>query len=195
MSSKYIPKKGSGNTTYKKFNRKIGLVSESGETWSNYIGDITPEERKQIKQDREDALAVSKFIISEKKRIESIKLEELSFTDLYEFPFKLPSYSGYGSQVYDNKDNFIFQFESGLNKSFRPLLMNMINGESSGKIEDKIYAKDDEIFMLEDGVEKHIITIRGWGNLTGIGSYNLESKYAAKIQDSLIEFIVEKLSV
>jgi hypothetical protein len=38
------------------------------------------------------------------------------------------------------------------------------------------------------------ILVRGWGLLTGAGAYNLNGKWAAKIQDSLEEYIVEKLS-
>ena len=35
--------------------------------------------------------------------------------------------------------------------------------------------------------------IRGWGNLTGVGAYNLNGDYATKIQDTLAEYIIEKL--
>jgi hypothetical protein len=49
------------------------------------------------------------------------------------------------------------------------------------------------IYHEKDGVERECILIRGWGNLTGVGSYNLDGEYAAKIQDTLAEYIVEKL--
>jgi hypothetical protein len=39
-----------------------------------------------------------------------------------------------------------------------------------------------------------LILIRGWGNLTGCGAYNLDGEYAGKIQDTLEEYIIEKLS-
>ena len=42
-----------------------------------------------------------------KDKIESIPLEDIDFTILYTFPFKDPMIRW----VYDNSDNFIFQFE------------------------------------------------------------------------------------
>ena len=50
------------------------------------------------------------------------------------------------------------------------------------------------IYLEKDGERKEFILIRGWGNLTGTGSYNLDGEYAGKIQDSLAEYIVEKLN-
>jgi hypothetical protein len=48
--------------------------------------------------------------------------------------------------------------------------------------------------LEKDGERKEFILIRGWGNLTGTGSYNLDGEYAGKIQDTLAEYIVEKLN-
>jgi|SRR6478736_7123038 len=125
-------------------------------------------------------------LASEKERIESIPLEQLTFKDLYQFPFRQCKYSKW---VYDNKDNFIFQFEN-VEKETRNTFIQIINGEVNGYKKQNTTLKNGEIFI--DG--KNFITIRGWGNLTGIGAYNLEGEYAAKIQDTLAEFIVAKLN-
>lgn len=120
----------------------------------------------------------------EKERIESIPLNELTFKDLYQFPFH-QKYSGW---VYDSNDNFLFQFER-VEKETREKFIQIINNELTEYKRQDVTSKDGEIFI--DG--KHFITIRGWGNLTGCGAYNLEGDYACKIQDTLLEYIVDKI--
>lgn len=127
----------------------------------------------------------------EKERVEAIPLEQLTFRDLYQFPFRSAKY---GSWVYDDNSNFIFQFEFKSDDT-REKILRILNGEiteykrrevrnSKGMLEVKIEDKWEEMILL-----------RGWGSLTGVGAYNLEGKYAAKIQDTLADYIVEKLSV
>lgn len=123
--------------------------------------------------------------IKEKERIESIPLEELTFKDLYKFPFHQSEYS---SWVYDDNSNFIFQFEFR-NEETRQKVIDILNGNLSDYKRQDVESKDGMILINE----KPFILIRGWGNLTGCGAYNLDGEYAAKIQDTLCEYIVEKL--
>ena len=125
---------------------------------------------------------------------------ELNF---YTRPFRLDPYgSGW---VYDSKRNFIFQFDEenefddkgnytfGI-KEFRErviLSLNSLNHESIDNCEFTINA-DSQIEILKDN--KLFITIRGWGNLTGIGGYNFSEEKASKIQDDLRDWIIYKLT-
>ena len=36
--------------------------------------------------------------------------------------------------------------------------------------------------------------MRGWGMLTGVGGYNLDAEYAAKIQDEFMEYCIKTLN-
>jgi hypothetical protein len=124
--------------------------------------------------------------IAEKERTEAIPLEQLSFRDLYQFPFHQASY---GSWVYDANSNFIFQFEFS-NKETEEKCINILNGDLTDYKRQDVEFKNGEIFVNGES----FILIRGWGNLTGCGAYNLDGDYAAKIQDTLAEYIVEKLN-
>lgn len=123
--------------------------------------------------------------IAEKERIEAIPLEQLTFKDLYQFPFHQAKY---GDWVYDLNSNFIFQFEN-VDKETRQKFIDILNGDLTEYNRQDITSQDGEVFI--DG--NHFITIRGWGNLTGVGAYNLDGEYAAKIQDTLLDYILEKL--
>lgn len=124
-----------------------------------------------------------------KDKIESIPLEDIDFTILYTFPFKDPMVRW----VYDNSDNFIFQFEFN-NDETQKQTIQILNGDLIPSKPNKFIHKNGQIFYIDGDDEKLFITIRGWGNLTGTGSYNLDGNYAAKIQDTLTEFIIKKLT-
>lgn len=127
--------------------------------------------------------------IAEKKRIESIPLEELTFQDLYKFPFHRAEF---GSWVYDANSNFIFQFEFK-GDSTRKQIIDILNGDFTPTKEREVKEDKGMILVKVEEEFKDMILIRGWGNLTGTGAYNLDGEYAGKIQDTLSEFIVEKL--
>lgn len=165
MSSKFIPNKGT--THYK---------APTWE-WSNQNGDFS-----DIVEDNgyEEA----------KERIEAKPLEEVTFRDLYTFPFRQCKYS---SWVYDADSNFIFQFGFNNDKT-REGIISILNGEIEPTKENIIKHKEGVIYVEKEVEDKPLIMIRGWGNLTGIGGYNLNGEYAGKIQDTLAEYIVERLS-
>ena len=122
---------------------------------------------------------------SEKVRIESIPLEDLSFRDIYTMPFE--DMMGMG-RIYSG-DNFTFQFLAG-GEETKQKCLQILNGEVKEYKRQNIAHKNGEI-----SVDGHpFILIRGWGRMVGIGGYNLDERWAAKIQDSLAEYIVNKLS-
>ena len=165
MSSKYIPNRG-----------KTHFVQNAWE-WSNQNGDFS-----DIVEDNgyEEV----------KNRIEAKPLEEVTFRDLYTFPFHQ---ARYGSWVYDADSNFIFQFEFNNDKT-REGIINILNGEIEPTKENIVKHKEGIIYVEKEGEDKALIMIRGWGNLTGTGGYNLNGEYAGRIQDTLAEYIVEKLT-
>ena len=126
--------------------------------------------------------------MTEKERIEATPLEKLSFTDVYTFPFK----NIHTSWVYDSQDNFIFQF-CIYSKQSREKFLNILNNTvTEYNRYDARYVKGFiELKHLDKWVQ--FILVRGWGTLTGVGGYNLSEEYASKIQDSLAEYIIDKL--
>ena len=111
-----------------------------------------------------------------------------TYKEVYQFPLRLAKYD---SWVYDEKSNFVFQFEI-INKEKRQLLLDVINGEKKLNNSDAVFHHKDGYILTDKGVE--VILIRGWGNLTGIGAMNLSGEEAANIQDTFAEFIVEQLN-
>jgi hypothetical protein len=177
MSSKFIPKSRIKQPT---FNADWSSFMEKDD--SNYI---TFSSRKEDLEEEKKYEEHMDFLKLEKERIEAIPLGELTFKDLYQFPFHQAKY---GTWVYDLNSNFIFQFEK-VDKDSREKFIQIMNDELTEYKRQDVTSKDGDIFI--DG--KHFITIRGWGNLTGGGAYNLDGDYAAKIQDTLLEYIVEKI--
>mgnify|MGYP003555337232 CR=1 FL=1 len=129
-------------------------------------------------------------LTAEKERIEAIPLEQLEFTDLYEFPFHTSKYGGW---VYDAKDNFIFQFVFGGEK-LRNKVIQILNGELEEYNRREVKHESGYIKVKVEDEWHDFILIRGWGMMTGIGGYNLDGEYAGKIQNTLAEYIVEKLN-
>ena len=160
MSSKYIPNRG-----------KTHSVQNNWE-WSSKNADYS----EVVEDNNYDEI---------KNRIETKSLEEVTFRDLYTFPFHQCKYS---SWVYDADSNFIFQFEFK-GEDTRKKVIDILNGDLLEYKRQNVEHKDGMITV--DGIP--FILIRGWGNLTGVGAYNLDGEYAGKIQDTLAEYIVEKL--
>lgn len=119
-----------------------------------------------------------------------------TYKDIYKFP--LHQWQDH-SWVSDANDNFVFQFEPRFDakgeflegwKELEKKALEAINGR--GFFDKEVYHKQGEIF-IKDWYEP-IITIRGWGNLTGTGGHNLKAEEAANIQDTFAEFIVKQLN-
>ena len=167
---------------------RLNKINQINSMWSNlkdgeYISfgsSISAEEKKKQKEE-------NNFLQSEKQRIESIPLEELSFRDLYKEPFREWEYLS--NRVYSGEE-FAFQFEFFGAEKVRKKILKILNEEITDYERQEVENRNGEIFV--EG--KHFITIRNWGKLHGTGGYNLDPEYAGKIQDTLAEYIVEKLN-
>ena len=166
MSSKFIPN---------------SRITHKPQTWEWSSKPYSKAERKKKKKTE----SYRDKMESEKQRIQAIPLEKLSFRDLYTEPFKDTSRIGW---VYSG-NNFVFQFLSDNDETNKKCLQ-ILNGELLEYNRHDVKHLNGEILVND----RPFILIRGWGNLTGGGAYNLDAEYASKIQDSLAEFIVEKLS-
>ncbi len=140
---------------------------------------------KQAAEEKREMEEYRQKMKSEKARVEAIPLEELSFTHIYTMPFV--DRMGMG-RIYSG-DNFVFQFLGG-NEATQQTCLQILNGELKEYKRQNITQQNGEILI--DG--HPFILVRGWGQLCGGGAYNLNEKWAARIQDSLEEYIVEKLS-
>jgi hypothetical protein len=177
MSSKFIKNSRIKNKTIPVFN------NAQEDMWYSLTSPDNSKEKEETRLWKEQQLA-------EKSRIENIPLGQLSFRDLYQFPFHQAKY---GSWVYDAIGNFIFQFEFD-NEETREKIIKILNGEIVEYNSQEVKIDGGYITININGDWLNLILIRGWGNLTGVGAYNLDGGYAGKIQDTLAEYIVEKFS-
>lgn len=167
-----------------KFIPKKKVMPQPAWEWSS-----KPYSKAELAKEEEENKKYKDKMLSEKNRIETISLEQLSFKDLYKFPFRDSGYSW----VYDANGNFIFQFETD-NKETIDKCLAIINGDSLSAKENAFVHDGGVIYLVVGNDRRPLILIRGWGNLTGSGAYNLNGEYASKIQDTLAEYIVEKLT-
>lgn len=174
MSSKFIKNS--------RINNRVKSFTEATTKEDMWYSIASPKEDKEEKRQREEYNQKMKL---EKERIESIPLEELSFTDIYTMPFVDLMEMG---RIYSG-DNFTFQFLAGKEEDKQKCLQ-ILNGEITEYNRQNITHQNGEI-----SIDGHpFILVRGFGNLCGVGAYNLSVEYASKIQDSLEEYIVEKLT-
>jgi hypothetical protein len=109
-----------------------------------------------------------------------------NYKDVYLFP--LEELHGW---VYDQKENFVFQFMIDDEKTQQKIL-DVINGKENLKNLDLVFKHEQGEIVDKSGMS--LILIRGWGNLTGIGAMNLSDEEASNIQDTFANFIVERLN-
>ena len=107
----------------------------------------------------------------------------------YTRPFKMYEY---GRQVFDAKDNFVFEFEKGVSRDLQKETIFSLNALNHEPISNLKLSVLDAIEILNDG--QKFICIRGWGNLTGTGGYHFSQEKAAKIQDDFRDWIIDKIS-
>ena len=117
----------------------------------------------------------------------------MTFNDIYEFPFRASEFSGW---VYDAKDRFIFQFESHLKKEIKEKIISILNKKEKNDLKPTFSHGEmkGEIIASSENINIPFILIRGWGYLTGPGGLNLPTIDAAKVQDTLADYIVETLN-
>lgn len=107
----------------------------------------------------------------------------------YTRPFYMTEY---GRQVYDAKNNFVFEFEKGVSKDLQKETIFSLNALNHEPISNLKLSFLDAVEILNDG--QKFICIRGWGNLTGTGGYHFSQEKAAKIQDDFRDWIIDKIS-
>lgn len=116
-----------------------------------------------------------------------------TFKDVYELPFVLSECSGW---VYDQKRNFCFQIELH-SQNAQKILLNSINDIRPLKNKNLSFESEKGEIKIKDtsnGLGKCVILIRGWGNLISQNGFGFTPKEAAHVQDTLAEYIVEKLN-
>lgn len=106
----------------------------------------------------------------------------------YTRPFKMYEY---GRQVYDAKNDFVFEFEKGVDKELQKEVIFSLNALDNEPIENLKLSFLNPIEILNDG--EKFICIRGWGNLTGTGGYHFKEEKAIKIQDDFRDWIIDKV--
>ena len=105
-------------------------------------------------------------------------------------------------KVFTAENKMAFDWLSNFSLETKNKIIAIINGESKIKIanKSKFYHKNDGIVyckILEgekEGSEYKMFRMRGWGMLTGVGGYNLDAEYAAKIQDEFMEYCIKMLN-
>lgn len=110
-----------------------------------------------------------------------------NFKEVYKFPFE----NHHHGWVYDDGENFIFQFEIDDDKMCA-LLLQVINGKANLKNNELSFRHD--CGYIVSNKDQNVILIRGWGNLTSPNCLNFEYEDAMSIQDTLADYIVERLN-
>lgn len=110
-----------------------------------------------------------------------------TFKDIYELPFKLQI----GIRVLDSKNQFAFQFLT-FDDDMNGKILDIINGGKNNIKDSMTFVHKNGYITTDKGGS--LILIRGWGNLTGVGGHNMPREDAMNVQDTLAEYIVEKLN-
>lgn len=110
-----------------------------------------------------------------------------TWKDVYQLPLRLDKSIFW---VYDDNYNFVFQFEID-DEEYQEKIIGILNKESDSDFDD-YYEYRNTLVVDQKGTE--IIMIRGYGNLTSEGGLNLSDKEAFNIQDTLGQFIVDRLN-
>ncbi len=112
-----------------------------------------------------------------------------NWTDVYKFPLKLDKC---GMQyVFDSNNQIVLNFVSEDDTLNKELFANIVGDSNDEPDEPFIYRPHDQM-ILNNGVI--LISIRGYGYLTGTGGLNLSGEEADKIQDEFGQYIVDKLN-
>lgn len=115
-------------------------------------------------------------------------MKELKFDDVFKPPFKV-----YYPMIFDSKERISLTAICSEEIAHRIILK--LNGKTDKKLKNgHVSYCDGELFFNKDGKSIKIMLVRGWGRLTGIGGLKLDGELAAKLQDDLGKWIVDKLN-
>lgn len=116
-----------------------------------------------------------------------------SFAKYYDMPLRVDDYCPSYVWTKDNEMAFNYLDEERIdNRDLVEIyeIVNAINGYGPGKFNASINPNHNDIIKI-NGVDK--ILIRGWGNLTGQSSHNLDCVDAIRVQHDFAKWIVEQL--
>ena len=128
------------------------------------------------------------------------------FKDIYKLPLKQEEAASFMVMTADNQRAFDFEWpawdtyekEEAIPAKVQQQIIAKLNGDASIIIEPlfNFSYNDGKIWAFSSIAKKkkHIMLIRGWGHLTGIGGLHLKDEDAAKIQDDFGQYIVETLN-
>lgn len=129
-----------------------------------------------------------------------------AFKEVFKLPLKNAEACPFMVLTADNQRAFDFEWEAWETyekdshidgKSIHDIIAKL-NGDDSIILENyyNFTYKDGKIwaFSSKDKKKKHIMLIRGWGYLTGIGGLHLKAEDAVKIQDDFGQYIVDTLN-
>lgn len=121
-----------------------------------------------------------------------------SFKDIYKLPFEdiYIDEEGFRSKmIYDTDGNFVFQFGEGVSPSTEIKILNVLNGIEELEYKRYLHVEDGKIIYRGLQGSSVLIFIRGWGNLTGIRRHRLTSDEAKLVQDTLADYILDRLGL
>lgn len=117
----------------------------------------------------------------------------MTFKDVYKLPLKVDDYCPVITWTANKQRAFDWCVDVSPEKQQE--LIDMINGTKQHQFKYKFYRKDSYIFS-ENPIfkEEPVLSIRGWGYLTGPGGLHLSEEEAIRIQDEFGDYIVEQLN-
>lgn len=117
----------------------------------------------------------------------------MTFKEVYKFPLKVDKYCPIITWTADKQRAFDWCIDVSSEKQQE--LIDMINGTKQHQFKHKFYRKGIRIYSDNPTFKgKHILLIRSWGYLTGIGGLHLSQAEAIKIQEEFGDYIVEQLN-
>ena len=118
----------------------------------------------------------------------------MTFKDVYKFPLKVDEYCDIITWTAENQRAFDWLVDVTLEQ--KQQIVDVINGTNSDRrFKNQFYREGIHIYSKASELKNvPIITIRGWGYLTGIGGLHLALEEAIKIQDAFGDYIVEQLN-
>lgn len=105
--------------------------------------------------------------------------------------FKFPLIDTAGAYIMTADGQMAFNWCCNLPKETRQEIVDKINGTSNKKSEKEWTIKNNDRIYYDD---KLVLLTRGWGMLTGIGSYGFDEKTALNLQNDFIKYVVEQLN-
>lgn len=111
---------------------------------------------------------------------------------MWEKYFKMPFKNGFDVYIFDASGNPVANFIGEFTEGSRDKIVDCINGNYKSECKNIFELSKDKDYILMDEIP--ILLIRGWRHLTGVGGYGLSPEKAIEVQNSLAEYICERLN-